>query len=227
MASANIALVDTASLKGLRIGWIDGGVDEAHHWAGLLGAEIIQLDDNRLITGDFGDLDVIVAGVFAGSTRPLNRSMQHIRPWIERGGHFVSQYHRSIDNWDKTQSAPLRLQPGSPSIRWRVTDAAAPVQMLQPDHPLLKSPNGITGEDFDGWIKERGLYFASEWDPAYVPLLAMSDADEAPLEGGLLAARIGAGSHVHCALNLFYQMDHMVVGAFRLFANLLTPSGRT
>ena len=112
-----------SKLNGLQIGWIDGGVDEAHHWAGLLGAEIIQLDDNRLITGNFGDLDVIVAGVFAGSTRPLNRSMQHIRPWIERGGHFVSQYHRSIDNWDKMLSAPLRLQPGSPSIRWRVTDA--------------------------------------------------------------------------------------------------------
>ena len=226
-ASADIALVDTAGLDGVRIGWIDGGVDEAHHWAGQLGAQIIQLDDNRLISGDFEGLEVIVAGVFAGGTRPLNRSMQHIRPWIESGGHFVSQYHRPIDNWDKTQSAPLRLQPGSPSIRWRVTDAAAPVQMLQPDHPLLNSPNSITGEDFDGWIKERGLYFASEWDPAYVPLLAMSDAGEAPLEGGLLAARIGAGIHVHCALNLFYQMDHMVVGAFRLFANLLTPSGRT
>ena len=82
-------------------------------------------------------------------------------------------------------------------------------------------------EDFDGWVKERGLYFASEWDPLYVPLLAMSDADEVPLEGGLLAARIGAGSHVHCALNLFYQMDNMVVGAFRLFTNLLIPADET
>ena len=225
--SADIALVDTAGLDEVRIGWIDGGVDEAHEWAGQLGAQIIQLDDNRLISGDFEGLDVIVVGVFAGSTRPLNRSMQHIRPWIENGGHFVSQYHRPIDNWDKTQSAPLRLQPGSPSIRWRVTDAAAPVRMLQPDHPFLNSPNRISGEDFDGWVKERGLYFASDWDPAYVPLLAMSDADETPLKGGLLAAKIGAGSHVHCALNLFYQMDQMVVGAFRLFANLLTPSGRT
>ncbi|MDP6219788.1 MAG: PIG-L family deacetylase, partial [Alphaproteobacteria bacterium] len=142
--SADIALVDTAGLDGVRIGWIDGGVDEAHHWAGQLGAQIIQLDDNRLISGDFEDLEVIVAGVFAGGTRPLNRSMQHIRPWIESGGHFVSQYHRPIDNWDKTQSAPLRLQPGSPSIRWRVTDAAAPVRILQPDHPLLNSPNRIT-----------------------------------------------------------------------------------
>jgi hypothetical protein len=95
--------------------------------------------------------------------------------------------------------------------------------MLQPDHPLFAGPNPITDKDFGGWIKERGLYFASEWDRAYVPLLAMSDSGEKPLEGSLLAAEIGAGSHVHCALNLFYQMDHMVVGAFRLFANLLTP----
>ena len=178
-----------------------------------------------MISGDFEGLDVIVAGVFAGAVRPLNRSMQYIRPWIEFGGHFVSQYHRPIDNWDKTQSSPLLLQPGSPSIRWRVTDATAPVKILQPDHPLLNSPNNIKNEDFNGWVKERGLYFASEWDPEYVPLFSMSDFREAPLEGGLLAARIGAGSHIHCALNLFYQMDHMVVGAFRLFANLLTPSG--
>ena len=218
--------MDTAGLDEVRIGWIDGGVDEANYWADQLGASIVHLNDNRVISGDFEGLDVIVVGVFAGGTRPLNRSMRHIRPWIESGGHFVSQYHRPIDNWDMTQSAPLRLQPGSPSIRWRVTDAAAPVRMLQPDHPLLNSPNSITSDDFDGWVKERGLYFASEWDPAYVPLLAMSDMKEAPLEGGLLAARIGAGSHFHCALNLFYQMDYMVVGAFRLFVNLLTPSGR-
>ncbi|NBR02988.1 MAG: PIG-L family deacetylase [Alphaproteobacteria bacterium] len=225
-AISDIALVDTAGLEGLSIGWIDGGVDEAHHWAGQLGAHIVQLDDNRLLSGSFEDLDVIVAGVFAGGTRPLNRSMRHIRPWIEAGGHYVSQYHRPIDNWDRTQSAPLPLQPGSPSIRWRVTDATATVRMLQPAHPLLAGPNEITGADFDGWVKERGLYFASEWDPAYVPLLAMADGDETPLEGSLLVARIGSGSHIHCALNLFYQMDHMVIGAFRLFANLLTPVDR-
>jgi len=222
-ANADIALVDTAGLEGLTVGWIDGGVDEAYHWAGELGAQVVQLDDTRLLSGGFEELDVIVAGVFAGGTRPLNLSMRHIRPWIDGGGHFVSEYHRPIDNWDRTQSTPLPLQPGSPSIRWRVTDAAAPVRLLQPDHPLFTGPNRITGEDFNGWVKERGLYFASEWDPAYVPLLAMSDGVETPLEGSLLAANIGSGSHVHCALNLFYQMDHMVVGAFRLFANLLTP----
>ncbi len=185
-----------------------------------------MLDDARLLSGDLAGFDVLVAGVFAGGTRPLNGAMGRIRAWIEQGGHFVSQYHRPIDRWDAAQSAPLALQPGSPSIRWRVTDASAPVSILQPAHPLLTGPNQIGLEDFDGWVKERGLYFASDWDAAYIPLLAMSDEGEAPLEGSLLAAKIGAGSAVHCALNLFYQMDNLVPGAFRLFANLLHPDAR-
>jgi LmbE family N-acetylglucosaminyl deacetylase len=223
IATADIALVNTASLRSLKIGWIDGGVDEAFRWAEQLGAQIIQLDDSDLRSGRFEGLDVIVAGVFAGGTRPFNQSMRYIRPWIEAGGHLVTQYHRPIDNWDQKTSSPLPLLPGSPSIRWRVTDASAPVQILQPNHSLLLGPNEISSEDFDGWVKERGLYFASEWDPAYIPLLAMADGEETLLKGGLLCAQIGSGTHIHCALNLFYQMDHMVPGAFRLFANLLTP----
>jgi len=225
-AACEVALVASADLAGVRVGWIDGGVDRAHYWAGQLGAEVTLLDDAHLLSGDLAGFDVLVAGVFAGGTRPLNGAMGRIRAWIEQGGHFVSQYHRPIDSWDAAQSAPLPLQPGSPSIRWRVTDASAPVTILQPAHPLLAGPNQIGLEDFDGWVKERGLYFASDWDAAYIPLLAMSDEGEAPLEGSLLAAKIGAGSAVHSALNLFYQMDNLVPGAFRLFANLLHPDAR-
>jgi hypothetical protein len=72
-------------------------------------------------------------------------------------------------------------------------------------------------------VKERGLYFAAEWDAAYVPLLAMNDPGEAPLTGGLLAADIGRGRHVHTALVLHTQMEALVPGAFRLFANLVAP----
>ena len=222
-AKADIAVVNTASLQGLNIGWIDGGVDNAHSWARQLGANVIMLENEDLQSGAFQELDVIVAGVFAAGSRPINSSMHHIRNWIKKGGHFVSQYHRSIDNWDKMYSSPLPLQPGSPSIRWRVTDPTATVIIMKPDHQIFNNPNQITQKDFDGWVKERGLYFASEWDDAYVSLLAMSDGDEPLLKGGLLAAKIGSGCHIHCALNLFYQMDNMVIGAYRLFANLLTP----
>ncbi|MGA1126449.1 MAG: PIG-L family deacetylase [bacterium] len=221
-ANTKLLILDSASLEGISIGWIDGGADRAYFWASQLGATVTQLDDETLLYGDLEKYEVIVAGVFAGRTRPINLVMDRIRGWIERGGCYVSEYSRPIDNWNSASSSPLPLQPGSPSIRWRVTNQAAPVQFLNPKHPLLNYPNKIDSVDFDGWQKERGLYFASKWDDRYEPLLAMSDPGEEPLLGSLLSSSIGKGRHVHCALNLFYQMDHLVAGAFRLFVNLLS-----
>ena len=117
-----------------------------------------------------------------------------------------------------------RLIVGSPSLRWRVTNPAAPVTMLLPDHKLLAGPNRITTEDFAGWDKERGLYFASDWDKAYEPLLSMSDEGEAPLLGSLVSAPVGKGRHTHTSLVLHHQLDRLVPGAFRLMANLLQPA---
>ncbi|MDN3714085.1 hypothetical protein QWZ10_24035 [Paracoccus cavernae] len=110
---------------------------------------------------------------------------------------------------------------GQPSLRWRVTDPAAEIRMLAPDHALLAGPNRIGPEDWQGWDKDRGLYFASEWDAAYQPLLALSDAGEAPLHGALVTGRFGAGRHSHVALGLPHQMAALVPGAYRLMANLL------
>ena len=68
---------------------------------------------------------------------------------------------------------------------------------------------------------KEGLYFASEWSENYDTLISLSDQGEKKLEGSILYANVGKGSHVHCALNLFYQMDNCVIGAFRIFENLL------
>ena len=217
----DIVAVDTASLHGIRVGWIDGGVDRAWFWTEQLGASVTQLDNDALLSGNLDGFDVIVSGVFAGGTRPINQAMDRLKGWMQAGGRYVSQYHRPQDNWISGQSAPYDLMPGSPSIRWRVTEADAPVKILVPDHELMAGPNQITLADFDGWEKERGLYFASEWGDEYTPILAMSDAGEDPLYGSLAHAPVGNGSHVHCALNLFYQMDQLVPGAFRIFTNLL------
>ena len=115
-----------------------------------------------------------------------------------------------------------------------MTDPAAPVRVLAPEHRLLTWPNRIGPEDWDGWVRERGLYFAADWDPAYVPLLAMADAGEAALSGALLAAPVGRGRHVHVALALHHQFPALVPGAFRLLARLrllrgtpFDPFGRT
>ena len=151
----------------------------------------------------------------------LSEHLPEIHEWVQAGGNLVTLYHRPWDNWDIEASAPKRLEIGQPSLRWRVTDENADVTILAPDHPLLTTPNRIDASDWTGWHKERGLYFAKDWDPAYTPLLEMSDPGDVAHRGSLLSAEIGDGRHTHCALILHHQMEKLVLGGFRLMANLV------
>ncbi|MDO8664967.1 MAG: hypothetical protein Q7J79_00020, partial [Gemmatimonadales bacterium] len=45
----------------------------------------------------------------------------------------------------------------------------------EPGSALFHAPNEIGDADWQGWVQERGLYFAHDWDPAYRPLLEMGD----------------------------------------------------
>jgi hypothetical protein len=98
--------------------------------------------------------------------------------------------------------------------------------MLVPQHPIFNVPNRITQEDFQGWIQERGLYFANRWDPRYEPLLSGHDPDEDPKNGGMLAVRYGKGYYVYTAYSWFRQLPAGVPGAFRIFANILSLGGK-
>jgi len=116
----------------------------------------------------------------------------------------------------------------SPTISHdRVTDETAPVRALAPDDRVLTRPNRLTEADWEGWIQERGLYFARSWDAGYRPVLETHDPGEAPLEGGLLIAPVGKGTYVYTGLSFFRQLPAGVPGAFRLFANLLALADRT
>jgi hypothetical protein len=95
------------------------------------------------------------------------------------------------------------------------------VQLLLPNHPALRVPNRITPADWTGWVQERGLYFARSWDARYQALIETHDPGEAPLEGGLLVARVGRGTYVYTGLAFFRELPAGVPGAWRLFANLL------
>ena len=95
-------------------------------------------------------------------------------------------------------------------MRWRLAS------------PLLNIPNRITPRDFEGWIQERGLYFASEWDSRYEPLFESHDPGEKPLLGGTLYARYGKGAYIFTAMSWFRQLPAGVPGAYRIFANLLS-----
>lgn len=204
-----------------KIGFVDGGADAVGIWLRRMGADVTDLDAEAL-AGPLAKFDTIVVGIFAFGTRPdLFAARSKLRTYVENGGHLVTLYHRPTDGWDTQATPPRAVTIGTPSLRWRVSNPASEVEMLLPDHPLLAGPNRIAAEDFDGWDKERGLYFASKWDPAYEALLAMHDPGETPLNGSLISARIGAGRHTHSSLVLHHQMDKLVPGAFRLMANLL------
>ncbi len=110
--------------------------------------------------------------------------------------------------------------------RERVTVEDAPVGLPNPDSPLLHKPNEISTRDFAGWIQERGLNFASEWDPRYQPLFETHDPGEKPLLGATLYARCGKGAYVFTAFSWFRELPAGVPGAYRIFANLLS-AGKT
>ena len=217
--------VDAALPEGARVAYVGGGNDRVDFWLRQLGVEVTPLSAEMLADGDLGAFTTIVVGIFAfGTRKDLAAARPRLRAWVEAGGHLVTLYHRPKDGWSPEETPPRRLEIGLPSLRWRVTNPAAPVSVLLPDHPLLTRPNVIVAADWDGWDKERGLYFASGWDDCYQPLIAISDAGEAPLNGALMSGAIGKGRHTHTSLVLHHQLDRLVPGAFRLMANLIQPA---
>ncbi len=90
------------------------------------------------------------------------------------------------------------------------------------DSRLLQAPNRITQKDFEGWVQERGLYFATEWDPRYETVLSSNDPGEEPISGGsygLITVRVSTSSPpIHGS----GSSPAGVPGAYRQFANLLS-----
>jgi len=96
------------------------------------------------------------------------------------------QYQREFA-WDKFKYAPYPalISPPLPPAKEgaaqtprpfpRITDENSPVKFLKPNDPLLNRPNKITQDDFNGWVQERGLYFWTQFDSKYTPLLAIND----------------------------------------------------
>ncbi|HCO56457.1 MAG TPA: PIG-L domain-containing protein [Pelagibacterium sp.] len=220
-ARLDILALTLALPEDRRVAYIGGGADNVGLWLARMGFKVTELDA-RALSEDLSGFPAIVVGIFAFGLRPdLAASTQALRAYVEAGGNLVTLYHRPWDGWTPDAVPPRFLKIGQPSLRWRVTNPDAPVEILAADNPIFAGPNPISVRDFQGWNKERGLYFASEWDEAYTPLLTMSDKGESPLKGSLLTAEIGKGRHTHTSLVLHHQLDHLVPGAFRILANLV------
>jgi hypothetical protein len=205
-----------------RLGYVRGASDRVPELLREIGLPLELLGPEQLEAGDLGGYDAIVIGSRAYETDPaLRRANQRLLGYARNGGLVIVQYQQYpfIDG----KFAPLPLEIARPHDR--VTDEASPVTVLAADHPVFTTPNAIGAEDWNGWVQERGLYFAHTWDPAYTPLLSMKDPEGADLQGGLLVAQLGKGRYVYTGLAFFRQLPAGAPGAYRLFANLLGLNG--
>ncbi len=177
------------------------------------------LSDEELEAGDLSRFDTVITGVRAYNTRAaLRRQQKRLNEYVERGGTLVVQYNTPDRTLEGAQVGPYPFK----LTQDRVTDESAALTLLAPADSLLNAPNRITAEDFSGWVQERGLYFASDWDARYTPLFASHDPGEQDSKGSTLVAHYGKGTYVFTSLAFFRQLPAGVPGAYRLFVNMIS-----
>ncbi|MEW6731551.1 MAG: PIG-L family deacetylase [Acidobacteriota bacterium] len=137
--------------------------------------------------------------------------------FVKDGGTLIVWYQRPAE-WNRATFSPYPIKLGDQ----RITDEAAPVTILQPEHPLMVSPNKITANDFNNWVQERGLSFPTEWDEKYQALLASADEGEEQLKGGLLVAPYGRGQYIYTSYVVYRQLRAFHGGGYRLFTNMIS-----
>jgi LmbE family N-acetylglucosaminyl deacetylase len=206
------------AIRGRKVGYVPGAGDSVAEGLEQMGYAVTQLKGAQLTPEKLTGLDAVVIGIRAFNVRnDLATNLPALFDFVEAGGNVIVQYNRP-NGLRPEKLAPYDLQISSD----RVADETAPMTLLAPEHPALNTPNKITGADFDGWVQERGLYFASRWDEHFTPLLACNDPGESVKKGGLLVAQYGKGYFVYTGLAWFRQLPSGVPGAYRLFANLVS-----
>jgi hypothetical protein len=226
-----VAIIRSAPLqlpRLARVGYVRGAADRVPEALGDIGVPLFLLDGPALEHGDLGRYDAVIVGPRAYETdTALVEHNDRLLDYARGGGLLIVQYQQQFffqggfAPYPMTVGGPPLLPGGFPVGHDRVTDERAPVTVVTPGDPVVRMPNRLGAADWDGWVQERGLYFARSWDPHYHAVLETHDPGEGPLEGGLLVAAVGRGTYVYTGLSFFRQLPAGVPGAFRLFANLL------
>ena len=216
-ALSRLGVIDVTCRSGMRIGYVNTGLDNVANRLEQLGMSVCCLSDSDLASAPLGEFDTIVLGIRAYLARPKIRPANgRLLQFVYDGGTLVVQYNKSQE-WSSLY-APYPLEIG----RERVTAKDAPMRLLEPEHALVTAPNRLTDEDWHGWVQERGLYFASSWAPEYTPLVECADPGEELHRGAWLVAHHGAGVYIYNALSLYRQVDSLVAGGVRIMANMVS-----
>ena len=251
-ARTRVTALDLALPAVKRIGYIRGAADLVPEALVAAGLPLEVIDGLLPGSADLSRFDAIVVGPRAYETDSALASQNgRLLEYARGGGLVIVQYQqygfffgnyapyplfvasrppgsadRAVTTAQLATGAPVPALLGGHD---RVTDENAVVTVIDTSARVLRAPNRLGPADWDGWVQERGLYFARAWAPEYHTVLEMHDAGEASLEGGLLIAKVGKGTWVYTGLSFFRQLPAGVPGAYRLFANLLalnSVSGR-
>jgi LmbE family N-acetylglucosaminyl deacetylase len=216
-AEAKLVKLDLKT-GGKNIAYIAGAGDLIPDMLKEIGYKVTMLSENEIMNGDLSKYDAIIAGVRAYNVNDrLKFEQPKLMQYVENGGVYLVQYN---------VNRPLVLDQIGPypfSIsRDRVTEEDAVIDFLNAESKVLNYPNKITSKDFEGWIQERGIYFATNSDSHYEKPLSMKDTGESASDGSLLVANYGKGKFVYTGLVFFRELPAGIPGAYRLFINLIS-----
>ncbi|WP_412463961.1 PIG-L family deacetylase [Flavobacterium mekongense] len=203
--------------KSEKIAYVMGAGDEVPKSLTQMGYEVTVLKPEDITVERLQNFDVVMTGIRAYNVvNALAYKQRLLLDFVQNGKTMIVQYNTLDDLVTKDLSPfPLKIS------RDRVTEEDAEVRFLAPNHPILNYPNKITADDFKGWKQEQGLYYPSEWDNNFTPILSANDQGEKPKNGALLVAKYGKGNYVYTGLSFFRELPEGVPGAFRLLANII------
>lgn len=221
LTEANASLVPLDLKKaGTEIAYIQGAGDDVATCLKQTGYQVTILTNELLAAQDLSKYSAVVMGIRAYNTNDrLQLYYDKLMDYVKKGGNLVVQYNTN------SRFGPLQAKMGPYPFsisRDRVTDEKAEVKFINESHPALNFPNKITKKDFEGWVQERGIYFANEVDKNYETILSMRDQGEKESTGSLIIGKYGAGNFVYTGLVFFRELPAGVGGAYRLFINLLS-----
>ncbi|MCF8325822.1 MAG: PIG-L family deacetylase [Leadbetterella sp.] len=206
--------------KGQNIAYIAGAGDEVPESLKQIGYDLTNLNETS-IKGNLAKYDAIIVGVRAYNTEDwLVNAQNTLFEYVKNGGNLIVQYQtQAFYGTVKTKElGPFPISIG----RGRVTEENAEMKVLRATDPILNTPNKMDSKDYDGWIQERGLYFAEKWSDKYTSVYSIKDTGETEQEGSLLYTKYGKGTYIFTGLSFFRQLPAGVPGAFRLMANLIS-----
>ena len=205
---------------GEKIAYIPGAGDDVAACLEQIGFSVTLLSEADLTNGNLAQYKSIITGVRAYNTNTrLTALHTKLMEYVKNGGNLIVQYNTN----SRVGPIGAKIGPYPFTIsRNRVTDEKAEVRFINPNHSVLNFPNKISTSDFENWIQERGIYFASELDSNYQTILAMNDPKEQDETGSLIVGQFGKGHFIYTGLAFFRELPAGVPGAYRLFVNLIS-----